>query len=293
MVSGIGATESDSPHKSVEGLFPNESKDPTVSTLKSLVEALMSRKNEFGQSNVPSPTEAMYQTQHAIEDNPQLASAAVVKSLTSVTMHNGEPGNHDPFAPTVRDYAQKTLTNIVENRPELADATLTKNVTIMAASDPDSRARLAAQNTLATIAEKRPDLIDPSMVKTLQDTVAGRVHFENDLDWFDRGNGERVFGGAHSGKLYGNQIDAYDNKARATAQETLKTIAEKRPDLMATSRADNSLQNSSFSGRGAQASVIATPEQAHNTETSKPAIVIPKQSAPALHAAPPSPRPSF
>jgi len=157
-----------------------------------------------------------------------------------------------------------------------------------------------AQVTLASIAEQRPDLIDEPMLKAIEDTAAGRVHFDRDKSEYAPFAGERGLSVTyrfsnvtHSGKLIGDQDNDSDNEARATAQQTLKTIAEKRPDLIAANTTGNSLQNSSFSGNGANLPrTLVPPEASRSAEASKPASVIPKQSAPSLHVAPAPPRPA-
>jgi hypothetical protein len=124
------------------------------------------------------------------------------------------------------------LTTIVEKRPELADGILVKNVMQMAADEPDSRARAAAQRTLATIAERRPDLVNANMVRMIADAAAGRIHYETDNNEFKASPQSSYWGATHSMKLAGVEDEVYDNKAHQTASETLKVIAEKRPDLI-------------------------------------------------------------
>jgi hypothetical protein len=143
----------------------------------------------------------------------------------------------------------------VEKRPDLANATLVKHVVQSATSDPDSETRLNAQRTLSQIAEKRPDLIDADMVKAVKNTATSPV-----VD-----HGQRPGDAApwvRAGKLSGNQWEKIDNEGRETAQDTLKTITAKRPDL------------------------VAAP---------KPVIVKPmvnaKQNGMSLHAVPAAPRP--
>jgi len=140
----------------------------------------------------------------------------------------------------------------------LANATLVKNVVQSATSDPDSEVRLNAQRTLSQIAEKRPDLIDAEMVKVVRNTATSPV-----VD-HGQGHGNQTMPWVRAGKLSGNQWDRFDNEARETAQDTMKTITAKRPDLVAASKP-----------------VIVKP------------IVNGKQASMSLHATPAAPRPSL
>lgn len=301
----------------VEGLLPNEAKDPTIDTVKNLVKAFMSRKNEFGQTMLATKSLAMDGVREVIEKNPQLINASLVNSMTNIAMHDGEKGDFGGrLHADGRSGALRVLGEVVERRPDLTTATLVKTVTQSAASDPDSIAREEAQRTLGTIAQKRPDLIDADAVKTIAKTATSRISDEDAkrLAYEQRNNilqsGHGAFESDHGhwsaltadqktgltkippeGRLIGWQFPGSDKKASEIAQDTLKLIAEKRPDLIAANRADNPLQNSSFSGRGASASVVEKAAQAYNAETSKTATFKPKQSDTVLHTAPASPRP--
>jgi hypothetical protein len=198
-------------------LFPDDAENPSLKALKSLVMTYMSRSRM-----VPNTWSAMRGVEDAINHDPKLANAALVRTLTNTAMHDGEVGT---FA-SGRVAAQETLTTIVEKRPDLANAALVRNVTQIATHDPDSEVRLNAQRTLSQIAEKRPDLVDADMVKAVRNTATAPVvdHGQrrgDDVPW------------VRAGKLYGHQLDEYDNEARETARDTLKAIASKRPDLMA------------------------------------------------------------
>ena len=243
--------------QTVGQLFPDDGDNPTLKALESLITRSMSTSGM-----VPNTWAAMRATSEAINNDPKLANAALVRTLTNVAMHDGEAGTGDgkPFA-SGRAEAQETLGTIVEKRPDLANATLVKNVTQSATSDPDSQVRLNAQRTFSQIAEKRPDLIDADMVKAVKNTAASPV-----VDHGQSGHGDLAvpMPWVLAGKLSGNQWDRFDNEARETAQDTLKTIASKRPDLMASAQP-----------------MITKP------------VIVAKQTGMSLHATPAAPRPTL
>ena len=247
-------------------LFPDDAENPTLKALRSLVMTYMSRSGM-----VPNTWSAMRGVEDTINHDPKLANAALVRTLTNVAMHDGEAGS-DPSVirrdmitgaevgtwASGRAAAQETLATIVEKRPDLANATLVRNVTQSATGDPDSQVRLNAQRTLSQIAEKRPDLIDADMTKAVRETAASPV-----ADHGQRPNSAGPW--VHAGKLSGNQWDRFDNEARETAQDTLKTIASKRPDLVASEQ----------------------------PTIAKPVIVAKQIAGMSLHATPAAPRPNL
>lgn len=180
---------------------------------------------------------------NVVESKPEMANAAMVNRMAEIASHgtgasaggirvtkisyfeNGvekqvdiKPG--DSIEPLERSTAQEVITKTIAKRPELATADLVRSASDTAIHDPDSMTRYRAQETLSKIAEKRPDLINGDMLKAVKTTAAQPLLAER---------GELPL--THNGPLWGNQSNELDNSAMKTAQQTLKTITEKRPDL--------------------------------------------------------------
>jgi hypothetical protein len=205
--------------------LPDNPTSPTLKVFKDLVREFMSQRDEHGLIMKPCTWQAMAGVRHVLDTNPQLANAELVKSITHAALHDGETNvGRDPFS-NGRHGAVLALGTIVDRRPDLADAALVRNVTAIAANDPDSEVRATAQNALAKIASQRPDLVDVDMVKIVSGTAALPIADHGENTGFVR----------YTEKLVGWQDDIADNEARGTAQKTLKTITEKRPDLTAVS----------------------------------------------------------
>lgn len=157
-----------------------------------------------------------------VKNNVDRTSPDVVKSLTETA------GKAADF--NVRADAVMALGAIVEQKSDpklgLVDASLAKNVTQIAEHDPDSMVRAAAQQTLGKIAERRPDLVDAHTLEVVSKTAAAPAanHPEQKAEgWTATPKTD------DKGRQW-TQDDIDDNHARATAQNTLKVIAEKRPD---------------------------------------------------------------
>jgi hypothetical protein len=219
--------------------LPDDPSNPTLSKLKNLVRQFMSRRDEHGLTVKPDIGLAMSGVRQTIEVHPELANPELVKSLTDTALHSGDQfvaadGHH--FVPAdgekyaVRDYglpdgregAVLAIGTILDKRPDLADRALVENLARIADNDPDSFVRGPAQAALGNIAGRRPDLIDDAMVKSVSRTAASPLS--------DHGDKGRLPVERH-GALVGWQYDKTDNEARNTAQQTLQTIREKRPDL--------------------------------------------------------------
>ena len=217
------------PELPLDVVLPDDPENPTLSTLKGMVGQYISNtKHEYYGCGC---LHVMLGIADALSKNPQLANAALVKTVTNSALH----GWQDQMG---RREAVDVLGQIVTQSPNLANATLVKDLTSVAANDPDSDVRLSAEKALATVAEKRPDLISPDMVKVIAHTAAlPVVNYGKQNDTWVLKDGNRTGVGTAElanvpGKLQGDRRDSIDNQARTTAQQTLKIIADKRPDLM-------------------------------------------------------------
>lgn len=178
---------------------------------------------------------------------PDLVDSAMVKNL--VNLASNTPGSAIPGGSPL-----DVLEKIAENRPDLLTSDVVKTATQSAVHDPDLMNRVAeirpdgivrdaravgeadsyirrsANNVLAQIAAKRPDLIDADMARVVSHTAAEPIANNKQPS-----SSLLIFAGDRS---LGTQRDDMDNEARATAQETQKIIAERRPDLVGTSKPD-------------------------------------------------------
>ena len=236
-----GATISDgqSVDDVLEQALPDKSTNSALSSLKSLVRQFMLRRDANGLTMVPNTWQAMAGVSESVNSNPQLADAELIRNLMRTALHSGEgtkvgdrfyvDANSDRGSPMGREGAVSALETIVQRRPDLADAILAKNVAEIAANDPDSGVRAAAQNTLAGIVDKRPDLVDYDVIAAVSQAAKPFVGRGDDA-------GVVVEHTVPNGKtLVGWQFDRVDQGAHSTAQQTLQTIKEKRPDLFAQS----------------------------------------------------------
>jgi hypothetical protein len=218
----MGATSTATGNRALEQALdealPDNPSNPTLPALKLQVRQFMSRQDAHGLRMSPSVSQAMFGVRDSIDANPQLANGELIRSVTHTAIFESREGG------IARNVAQQALEKIIEKRPDLADATLAKSVTQIAMNDPDSWVRAQAQKTLGTIAGTRPDLVDADMVKVVSRTAASSfVSRGEDVDhWLQSG---------------GTLNNWPDNEARSTAQQTLKTIAEKKPQLIPKSDA--------------------------------------------------------
>jgi hypothetical protein len=228
--------------QALDGALPDNPLNSTLPQLKSLVRQFMSRRDEHGRTMLPCAHQAMLGVNEVINTNPQLANAELVRSLTNTALHSGEctkSGDHE-YHVDARQFndstvgemerldAVRAIGTIMDKRPDLADAALVKNVSSIAANDPDSGVRSNAQYVLGKIADKRPALIDADMVKVASHTAAQPIADH------EKNTGSRVEAPKDEGKIIlGTQDDGCDNDARGIAQHTLQTIKDKRPDMFA------------------------------------------------------------
>jgi hypothetical protein len=209
MGTSLPESQNNALDQALDGALPdNPSTNPTLRTLKAQVRQFMSRQDENGLRMYPSVSQAMFGVRDSIDANPQLANRELVGSITHTAMFDASS--------VARDVAQQALQKTIDKRPDLAHATLVKSVTQVATNDPDAWVRAQEQNTLGRIADTRPDLIDAGMEKAVSRTAASPL--------VDRG--ENLDHWLQSGGTLSNWAE---NEARSTAQHTLKTIAEKKP----------------------------------------------------------------
>jgi hypothetical protein len=243
--AGLGPS-ADAIEQTLDGALPDNPLQPALSVLRNLVRQFMSRRDEHGLTVKPDIGLAMSGVRQTIEVHPELANPELVKSLTDTALHSGElfvavdgqkyaVGDHG--VPDGRYGAVRAIGTILDKRPDLADRALAENLTRIADNEPDSSVRSQAQTVLGKITDRRPDLIDDAMVKSVSRTAASPVSDHGDKGPLPVERGDDLpfseRGPAYLGprSLMGWQNDQTDNTARNTAQQTLQTIREKRPDL--------------------------------------------------------------
>lgn len=207
-----------------------------------------------------------------VDVRPDLADAVLVRNMIQATIQ-GATKNRST------DESLAVLEKIAEKRPELLNADVAKIATQSATHDPDliahllpvtseqfrvpkpmgvvdSSDRLAANKVLAKLAETRPDLVNADMVRVVSQTAKEPIadHNQDQVgDVLSPKPGLMTILAMDGSSVLGIQRDTDDNASRSLAQQTLKTIEEKRPDLMVTSKPltvkqDSTLQPVSHAG---------------------------------------------
>jgi hypothetical protein len=212
----------------MDAALPDDTTNPILKALKDIVRKSLSRRDEYGRPFLSCTREVMGSVEKAVVANPSLATPALIKSLTKTAMHDGElfkaADGHmyakpdQDFLPVGRGDTVYTLGTIIDQRPDLANSDLVKNMVTIATNEPDSAVRAIAQNTLARIVNQRPDLADGETIKAVSQVAASSGAY-------------RVETNAYNEKLVGQQSDKADEEARSNARWTLQKLRAARPDL--------------------------------------------------------------